>query len=61
MADISMCSGEGCPKKKMCYRYTAPKNEYWQTYFTNPPIKENGECDSFWKNNKEDADKPKEP
>ena len=32
MADITMCSGEMCAKKESCYRYTAPVNEYRQSY-----------------------------
>ena len=47
-----MCEGLGCPKKERCYRYTAPKSEYWQSYISNPPFrKENGKtvCDLFWK------------
>jgi len=31
MTDISKCSGEGCPLKDSCRRYTAPASEwqYW--------------------------------
>ncbi len=32
MPDISMCSNDDCPVNKDCYRYTAPPNEYWQSY-----------------------------
>jgi len=46
MADITKCSGEGCPLKDMCYRFTAPGSEY-QAYFTTPPVKD-GECEMFW-------------
>jgi len=46
MADITMCSGNGCPLKDMCYRFTAPGSER-QAYFTTPPFKE-GYCDMFW-------------
>ena len=49
MADITMCSGQGCDKKEQCYRYTAKADEFWQSYFTTPPIKD-GECEYFWKN-----------
>jgi len=48
MSDISKCSGEGCPHKEKCYRFTAPADEYRQAYFTKPPIKDNGTCDMFW-------------
>ena len=37
MADISMCYGDGCPLKAECYRYTAPVNEYRQSYFVYVP------------------------
>ena len=46
MSDISKCSGKGCKMKKECYRFTA-KAGVWQSYFTNPPIKD-GKCDMFW-------------
>lgn len=49
MADITMCSGEGCDMKLECYRYTANRDKY-QYYFVNPPI-ENGKCEMFWDNN----------
>jgi hypothetical protein len=49
MADITMCSGKKCPKKKSCYRFTAPKNDLYQSYFVNPPI-EKGSCEYFWDN-----------
>lgn len=48
MSDISKCSGEGCPHKEKCYRFTAPADEYRQAYFTKPPIKDDGTCDMFW-------------
>ena len=46
MADITKCSGEGCPIKTLCYRFTAV-NGSWQSYFDKPPFKE-GYCDMFW-------------
>jgi len=46
MPDITMCSGDGCPKKQSCYRYTAKASDY-QSFFMNPPIKD-GECDHYW-------------
>ena len=48
MSDISMCSGRDCPLKEKCYRYTAPKSKYMQSYFTIPPKDEKGNCDMFW-------------
>jgi len=46
MPDITMCSGEECPLKESCYRYTAKPSRY-QSYFFEPPI-EDGECNYFW-------------
>ena len=39
MADITMCSGTNCPRKKECYRFTAQANEYRQSWFCEPPFK----------------------
>lgn len=47
MADITMCSGQGCPMKEKCYRFMAIPNIYRQSYFVNPPIKSDGTCESF--------------
>ena len=38
MPDISMCTGNGCPRSSTCYRKTAKPSRYMQTYFTNPPF-----------------------
>jgi hypothetical protein len=46
MADITKCSGIGCPLKEKCYRFTAKADEY-QAYFLEPPIKD-GVCDMYW-------------
>ena len=48
MPDITKCSGEDCPKKQSCYRYTAKASDY-QSYFMTPPIKD-GQCDHYWDN-----------
>lgn len=56
MADITKCSGKDCPFKEVCYRYTATANEFRQSFFVEPPIK-NGECDEFWSNKKETKSK----
>lgn len=50
MADITCCSGKGCDLKEKCYRYTAPKSQYMQSYFTNPPKDEKGNCEYYWDN-----------
>ena len=52
MADITMCSGEKCPLKENCYRYTAKPNEFRQAYFMEPPVSE-GECEHFWRDDRE--------
>ena len=50
MPDISMCNGEGCPRKETCYRFTAKPSEFMQSYFMNAPIKEDDECEYYWPN-----------
>jgi hypothetical protein len=50
MPDIAKCTGEGCPKKESCYRFTS-KPSMRQSYFVKPPIEENGECKSYWEVN----------
>ena len=47
---ITMCSGVNCPVKEMCYRYKSKDYEDKQSYFTNPPIKDD-KCDMFWGEN----------
>ena len=48
MPDITMCTGERCPLKQICYRHTAKPSEFRQSYFMKPPISE-GKCEYFWK------------
>lgn len=55
MPDISMCSGDGCPIKEKCYRFTAKPDEYLQSYIQ-PPYKD-GKCEMFWPINTERLDK----
>ena len=50
MPDIAMCSGLDCPVKNDCYRHTAEFNEYGQSYFQTPPLKDDGTCNYFWDN-----------
>jgi hypothetical protein len=47
MPDITMCSGEKCPLKQICYRYTAKPSDY-QAYFAKPPVL-GGTCEYFWR------------
>lgn len=55
MADITMCKGTNCPLKESCYRFTAPENEYRQSYFMNPPIEfvdNKAVCRDYWNNSR---------
>ena len=49
MPDITMCNGIGCEAKETCYRYKAIPNEHRQSYFLEPPIKNNG-CEYYYFN-----------
>lgn len=53
MADISMCSGDGCDKRKQCYRHTATPNPFLQAYFIAPPP---SPCEFFWDNGNDNTD-----
>jgi len=35
--DYTSCSGEGCPIKDKCHRFTGPKEPLWQSYFVEIP------------------------
>lgn len=37
MSDIIKCPGKDCTLKEDCYRFTAPVNEYRQSYFAEIP------------------------
>jgi hypothetical protein len=41
MSDITMCSGVGCELKEKCHRFIS-SSEYRQSYFTKPPVAEDG-------------------
>jgi hypothetical protein len=56
MPDVTMCYGEGCAQKESCYRYLATPDKYWQSYFTTPPVDENGNCDYYWKHDDKNND-----
>ena len=47
MPDITMCSGEKCPMKQICYRHTAKPSNY-QSYFMKPPVL-GDTCKYFWR------------
>lgn len=52
MPDIVMCTGEGCPAKESCYRFTTKPSEFMQSYFVKPPY-EDGKCTLYWGENAE--------
>ena len=49
MADITMCRGTDCPYKSDCYRFTATSNPWRQSYFTEIPLDNEGNCKEYWK------------
>lgn len=55
MPDISLCSGNNCNLKENCYRYLATPKPFWQSYFGNPPLEEDGSCKYFWNNSYEQS------
>jgi hypothetical protein len=57
MTDITKCTGEGCPLKESCYRFTAPTGMY-QSFFVGVPIK-NGKCEYYWSQNSTSSDEEK--
>ena len=61
MADITKCTGAGCPLKENCYRYTAKETPHWQSYFTTVPYNENGDgkCSEQWLNRSVVIKKPR--
>lgn len=48
MTDITKCTGDGCPLKETCHRFTAPTGMY-QSFFFEVPIR-NGKCEYHWPN-----------
>lgn len=54
--DITKCTGEGCPIKNQCYRFTAEGNPLYQSWLVEIPgkwhedilNKEVWECNMFW-------------
>lgn len=51
-ADYTACSGEGCPIKKSCHRFTGPKSNYQSTFIEPPMEIADGwfYCEEFWDN-----------
>jgi len=50
MADIAKCEDSLCPSKKYCYRFTAPANEFRQSYGQFNRELDAYNCDMFWAN-----------
>ena len=51
MSDITKCKGENCPLKETCWRFLAPEERLYQSYFLGIPYsKEKKECEYFWDN-----------
>lgn len=45
-----MCEGTNCPLKEECYRFTANKNELYQSYFVEVPYdKKQNKCEYYWR------------
>ena len=55
MSDITKCKGDNCPVKEHCYRFTAPSDEYMQSYFVDSPGEHHDDgkfiCDKYWGEN----------
>jgi hypothetical protein len=50
MADISKCSDHLCPSKEICYRFTAPVDEFRQSWINTNRESDAYNCDLFWHN-----------
>lgn len=48
MSDITMCYGGDCLHKEKCHRFTATADEYYQSYFLEPPIDKDNRCNYYW-------------
>lgn len=54
MDELTKCTGEGCPLKLDCHRYTAKDNEFRQSYFVETPFdKKLNTCEYIWNDNSE--------
>lgn len=61
MPDITMCGSEQCGLKETCYRNPASgtePSEYRQSWFVEPPIKDNGFCHYYWETKKSGSERP---
>jgi hypothetical protein len=51
MSDITKCTGKDCLVKENCKRFTAKGNDYWQSWFFEPPFKiveDKFTCEMYW-------------
>jgi hypothetical protein len=53
MSDIAKCQDNKCPSRLMCYRFTAPANEYRQSYGLFNREEDANNCNMFWGNKHE--------
>lgn len=51
MSDIAKCLDVHCPSKLICYRYTAPASEVWQSYGVFNREQDAVNCEMYWPNN----------
>ena len=51
MSDITKCQDNKCPARLMCYRFTAPANEYRQAYGIFNREEDADNCDMFFGGN----------
>ena len=53
MSDITKCKGENCPLKETCWRFLAPEERLYQSYFLGIPYsKEKEKCEYYWEKEK---------
>jgi polyphosphate kinase 2 (PPK2 family) len=48
MPDIAMCSGRDCAVRENCYRHKAKPCEWRQSYFVEPPGRDE-KCQYYWR------------
>lgn len=46
MPDMTMCVNSTCPLRRMCYRYRAVPDKYWQSFAEFKP--DGDSCEYFW-------------
>ena len=57
MPDVTKCKSIKCEKRTSCYRYMSDPYHFGQSYFVNPPIKEDGSCEYYWEVKKKNNDR----